>query len=299
VRLLRPATLELFFIDGKPDGMLTAEVFGWTGHLLMAPRLRLADALKREKANFTGVYVLLGEVDGEPTAYVGEGENVANRIKSHDAHKDWWSQFVLITSAANNLNKAHVQYLESRLIQIGLSAANTKLENSTNPALPSLTESARANMESFIAQLLMILPALRVDTFTSKAKSDTAEEKKLVQMVTVAPVFELHLKKVAIQATAVFEDGEFVVQKGSMARAQWVGDLIGKKSSYRKLFDSLIDQGVLMPDGKHNIFVKSYAFSSTSAAGAVCNGRSTNGPASWRVKETGQTYKEWEAKSLE
>jgi len=61
----------------------------------------------------------------------------------------------------------------------------------------------------------------------------------------------------------------------------------------------LIDQGVLMPEGKHNIFVKSYAFSSTSAAGAVCSGRSTNGPASWRAKETGQTYKEWEAQSLE
>ena len=37
-------TLELFFIDGRPDGMLTAEVFGWTGHLLVTPRTRLADA---------------------------------------------------------------------------------------------------------------------------------------------------------------------------------------------------------------------------------------------------------------
>ncbi len=28
-------SLELFFIDGKPDGMRTAEVFNWTGHVLM------------------------------------------------------------------------------------------------------------------------------------------------------------------------------------------------------------------------------------------------------------------------
>jgi hypothetical protein len=28
-------SLELYFIDGKPDGMLTAEVFNWTGHVLM------------------------------------------------------------------------------------------------------------------------------------------------------------------------------------------------------------------------------------------------------------------------
>jgi len=25
-------SLELFFVDGKPDGMLTAEVFNWTGY---------------------------------------------------------------------------------------------------------------------------------------------------------------------------------------------------------------------------------------------------------------------------
>jgi len=33
----KPQSLELFFIDGKPDGMLTAEVFNWTGHVLMTP----------------------------------------------------------------------------------------------------------------------------------------------------------------------------------------------------------------------------------------------------------------------
>ena len=56
-------TLELFFIDGKPDGMLTAEVFGWTGHILLAPRTRLPDALKRKESSFTGVYILLGDLD--------------------------------------------------------------------------------------------------------------------------------------------------------------------------------------------------------------------------------------------
>jgi hypothetical protein len=38
-RMTRAAgrSLELFFIDGIPEGMLTAEVFNWTGHVLMAP----------------------------------------------------------------------------------------------------------------------------------------------------------------------------------------------------------------------------------------------------------------------
>jgi hypothetical protein len=290
-------SLELFFIDGKPDGMLTAEVFGWTGHVLVAPRTRLLDALKRIESSYTGVYILLGDAEGEPLAYIGEGENIANRIKSHDAKKDWWTRAVLITSAANNLHKAHVQYLESRLVQIGLNALNVKLENSTNPTLPSLSEAARSNMESFIDQLLMILPAIRVDIFTSKTKSDERERKNQSANLDDVPVFELTLKKEGIKATAILEDGEFIVQKGSLARGEYIGDR-SEKSYYWKYYDKLVEQGVLAEKGKHKIFTKSYSFSSTSAAGAVCNGRSTAGPIAWKVKGTKQTYKAWEAARL-
>jgi hypothetical protein len=290
-------SLELFFIDGKPDGMLTAEVFGWTGHVLVAPRTRLLDALKRIESSYTGVYILLGDAEGEPLAYIGEGENIANRIKSHDAKKDWWTKAVLITSAANNLHKAHVQYLESRLVQLGISALNVKLENSTNPTLPGLSEAARSNMESFIDQLLMILPAIRVDIFTSKAKADIPERKNQSENLDEVPVFELTLKKEGIRATAILEDGEFIVQKGSLARGEYIGDR-SEKSYYWKYYDKLVEQGVLAEKGKHKVFTKSYSFSSTSAAGAVCNGRSTAGPIAWKVKGTKQTYKAWEAARL-
>ncbi|MDX8385904.1 MAG: GIY-YIG nuclease family protein [Gallionella sp.] len=290
-------TLELFFIDGKPDGMLTAEVFGWTGHLLVAPRTRLPEALKRKESSYTGVYILLGEFEEEPLAYIGEGENIANRIKSHDAKKDWWTRVVLITSAANNLHKAHVQYLEARLVQVGIIASNAKLENSTTPSLPSLSEAAQANMEVFIEQLLMVLPAIRVDLFTSKAKPDKPDVIKESQVVKDSPVFELTLKKEGIKATAILEDGEFVVQKGSLARATYIGDRT-VKSHYWKYYDKLVEQGILADQGKHKVFTQSYAFSSTSAAGAVCNGRSTAGPNAWKVKGTSQTYRDWEAASL-
>jgi hypothetical protein len=122
-------SLELFFIDGKPDGMLTAEVFNWTGHVLMTPRTRIADALARKEAGYTGVYLLLGEVDGEAMAYVGESDNIRDRIKSHDAKKDWWEKAVLITTAANNLNKAHVRYLEARLVAKAKEVGKVSLDN--------------------------------------------------------------------------------------------------------------------------------------------------------------------------
>ena len=287
-------TLELFFIDGKPDGMLTAEVFGWTGHILVAPRTRLPEALKRKESSYTGVYILLGEDSDGLLAYIGEGESIAARIKSHDAKKDWWTRVVFITSAANNLHKAHVQYLESRLVQEGIAAGNTKLENGTNPSLPSLSEAAQANMEAFISQLLMVLPAIRVDLFTTKAKPDKQADTEQNQKTSESPVFELTLKKEGIIATAILEDGEFVVQKGSLARATYIGDR-SEKSYYWKHHDKLVEQGILIDQGKHKVFTKSYAFPSTSAAGAVCNGRSTAGPIAWKVKGTKKTYKEWEA----
>jgi hypothetical protein len=291
-------TLELFFIDGKPDGMLTAEVFGWTGHILVAPRTRLSEALKRKESSYTGVYILLGELEEESLAYIGEGENIANRIKSHDAKKDWWTRVVLITSAANNLHKAHAQYIEARLVQQGVIAKHARLENGNNPALPSLSEAARANMEAFIEQLLMVLPAIRVDLFTSKAKLDKSNSvAKSENAKDESPVFELTLRREGIKATAILEDGEFVVQKGSLARATYIGDR-SEKSYYWKHYDRLVEQGILVDQGKHKIFTQSYAFPSTSAAGAVCNGRSTAGPIAWRVKGTGQTYKDWEAASL-
>jgi hypothetical protein len=290
-------TLELFFIDGKPDGMLTAEVFGWTGHILVAPRTRLPDALKRKESSYTGVYILLGEKNEAPMAYIGEGENIANRIKTHDSKKDWWTRAVLITSAANNLHKAHVQYLESKLVSEGIQAANIKFENGTNPSLPSLSEAAQANMEAFIDQLLMVLPAIRVDLFTSKVKPQKITRQAVSFSEQESPIFELTLKKEGITATAILEDGEFVVQQGSLARGEYIGER-SDRYSYWKQYDKLVEQGILADKGGHKVFTVSYAFSSTSAAGAVCNGRSTAGPIAWKVKGTRQTYKEWEAASL-
>lgn len=82
-------SLELFFIDGKPDGMLTAEVFNWTGHVLMTPRTQLSVALKRVEARYTGVYLLFGEDDGGPLAYIGEGEDIGAHIENHAAHRQF------------------------------------------------------------------------------------------------------------------------------------------------------------------------------------------------------------------
>ena len=88
-------SLELFFVDGTPDGIRTADLFNWTGHILMTPRTRLEAALRRPEMMRTGVYILLDNVETCETAYVGESENVAARMKNHDSRKDWWEHAVI------------------------------------------------------------------------------------------------------------------------------------------------------------------------------------------------------------
>lgn len=53
-------TIKLFLVDGIPDGIRTAEIMSWTGHVLFAPRSSVAALLARPEAKRTGAYLLIG-----------------------------------------------------------------------------------------------------------------------------------------------------------------------------------------------------------------------------------------------
>ena len=292
-------SLELFFVDGRPDGMLTAEVFNWTGHVLRFPRTQIKEALGRRETEHTGVYVLIGEKDGEPHAYIGEAEDVRHRLRDHirDKTKEWWDTAIIITSAADNLHKAHVKYLESRLVEIARDVSAVSLGNSNTPPRSSLTEAAVSNMESFLDTLMMVLPAVRVDMFMSKKRSTdkTPDNTSL----STSPTFEFSLPKHGVHATAKLDDGEIVIQAGSRIVKDWIGAPQKNKWYVRDLRAILYDQGVLKPDGATAVFMQDYAMQSASAAASLCSGRSTNGRQGWKVKGTNTTYAEWEDQQIE
>ncbi|MDQ7070177.1 MAG: GIY-YIG nuclease family protein [Rhodobacterales bacterium] len=289
-------SLELYFIDGKPDGMLTAEVFNWTGHVLMIPRTRIVDALKRGEAGYTGVYILLGETENGAQAYIGEAEDLGMRLRGHVAKKDWWETAVLITSTANNLHKAHVKYLESRLVEMAQETKRTPLENGNSPTRSSLSEAATANMEEFLETLMMVLPAIQVDMFVNKAKSSRSTA-KTTSSPAVNHLFELVSPRLGIHATAELKDGEMILKKESIVREKWVGRA-SLNSGYKSLRDQLVENGILDQTMKSATFNTDYAFSSPSAAAAVVLGRAANGRTEWKLKGTNTTYAEWEAEQL-
>lgn len=294
--MARGRSLELYFVDGRPDGLLTAEVFNWTGHVLKAPRVKLREALVRKEAKSTGVYLLIGEDANGQIAYVGEGEDISDRIRSHDSKRDWWSEVIMITTSADSLHKAHVKYLESRLVEIAREAGNARLENGNTPPRSSLSEAGRANMEEFVDTLRMVLPALGIDLLQVRKRPETMSQTG--QSMDAAPIqFVLSAPQLGISAKAQLEDADFVVEQGSEARLEWVGSE-SRNPTYAKLHAHLLQNGVLVPSADKAIFKERYAFTSPSAAASVILGRASKGRSKWCKSDSGQTYAEWEAEQI-
>lgn len=117
--------IKLFLVDGTPGGLTTAEITNWTGHVLSARRSELADLLRRDECQHTGVYLLLGDDEsavGETRCYIGEADVVADRLRHHQRDKDFWDRVIVIRSKDTNLTKSHGRYLESRLIALATQA---------------------------------------------------------------------------------------------------------------------------------------------------------------------------------
>ncbi|MDP9931563.1 GIY-YIG nuclease family protein [Variovorax paradoxus] len=300
-------TLKLFLVDGIPQGLLTAEIMNWTGHVITGSRGKLAELVQRSEARRAGVYLLAGPDTGTGVGtqiYLGETDDVATRLKLHNrpedkGGKDFWERVCIITSKDANLTKGHVKYLESRLITVAQAAGRCVLVNGTDPQYENLPEADRSDMEFFLEQIQTLLPVLGFDYLraapqapASKVSSDTA----VPPSVSPSPIFIGDVRRHGITARAQELEGEFVVMKGSKARLAWEG----VEGSYTLLFEELVKAGVLIPtpDGIHNEFTKNYAFSSPSAAAAVVAGRTANGRTHWVVEGSGKTYAEWQEEQV-
>lgn len=307
-------TLKLFLVDGVPNGLLTAEIMNWTGHVITGPRSRLGELIQRPESRRTGVYFLVGPDSGPgigTQVYIGETDDVAQRLTAHNrpedkGGKDFWEKVCVVTSKDANLTKGHVKYLESRLIKAATEAGRSRLLNGTDPGYENLPEADRADMEFFIEQIQTLLPVLgfdfmRVTPAASKVpiphpfEADTEARtptKPKILTAQESPIFAGDVKKYHIKARGQEINGEFIVFKGSMARRTWEGAECG----YTPLFRELQQKGFLKPtaDDKHLEFSRDYAFSSPSAAATVVTGRSANGRIHWTDERTGQTYAGWQ-----
>ncbi len=294
--------IKLFLVDGTPGGLTTAEFTNWTGHVLSAQRSDLADLMRRDEAQRTGVYLLLGddeEAVGETRCYIGEADVVAERLRYHQREKEFWDRVVVITSKDTNLTKSHGRYLESRLLALASEANRVTLDNGSRPPVPALPEADASDMDYFLSQLQIVLPVLGVNAIRVRpARPSIPAAGDAIE----SPVFQLRQARLGVDAHAQQIDGEFTMLTGSVVVAEWHG--VGKAdstvrayASYRDHHARLVAEGAIaVADGSGRL-TRDVVFTSPSTAGAVALGRSCNGRREWIAGS--QTFGDWESRGVE
>jgi hypothetical protein len=282
----RGFSVNVFLPSGDPDGLKVVEKSNWTGRGLVIPRAIFAESRSRAELDRTGVYLLVGpsESSSLPALYVGEGDPVKPRLDQHAKLKDFWTHAVVFTSKDSNLNKAHVQRLESRLVELANAAKRCDLENGNMPAPPSLSEAEEAFAEGFLDDILLCLPILGYGLFETAASATASTASSDSGGIT------LHLRAKGIEATGAETAAGFIVRAGSKA----VSDDRMAPSTHanmRELREELVRQGVLVAEGDCLRLVQDYLFASPSLAAGVLLGRPANGRVEWKAID-GRTLKD-------
>jgi hypothetical protein len=274
------ATIKLFLPRGDAKSLRTAEISNSTGKAVAAPRTELDELLAREELDKAGVYILIGSdpLTNAPRAYIGEAEVIRERLRQHRS-KEFWVSAIVFVSKDENLTKAHVRYLESRLLAEAAKVNKFKLEQNQSGG-SKLPESDREDMEVFLARIRQLLPVLGSDILSPISQPDAKAQRGGV----------LWCRMKGAEGRGQRTPNGFVVFHGSAA-------VLEERPSMEKYpyvmaqRKQLIAEGVLTEKDGFLVFTKDTEFSSPSAAAAVIHGGSANGLIAWKT-EHGKSLKQ-------
>lgn len=275
--MTKPYSIKIFLPGGDPEGLRIIEKSNWNGMGMVIPRALFKEGKIRNEFSHAGVYILYGppEESGLPRIYVGEGDPIRPRLEQHAAKKDFWTACFAFISKDKVLNKAHVQYLESRLVQLANQAKRCVLDNGNHPTLPSLSESDLADAEGFLSEILLCFPVLGLGVFSALPVNKVPEKR-------------LYIISKGVEAQGAEMPEGFVVRAGSGAVK---GEVPSCHAYLKELRVTLVENGVLKRSGNGYVFSQDYVFSSSSTAAGVVMGRSANGRIEWKTKD-GKTLRE-------
>lgn len=274
-----------FLANDNPDGLKTVEISNMTIKATVFPRPLLRDFLSREESKSPGVYIIYGKTFDEnlkPMLYIGEGDPVSERIKSHGINKDFWTDAFVFTSKDEYLTKTQIRYLESKLIDLAKSANRVDLENVNASSLPTISEVDKAEVQQFLEAIQLIIHVLNFPFFEPLSQhSEPPRPDEIIYEYRV----KNFLGKMAIR------DGKYVLLSGSTASRKFRNSASQSIKRFRASFEQ---DGALVESGKEGeltVVRDIPCDSSISAAVIICGGNAA-GPIRWKYK--GKTLKEME-----
>lgn len=281
----KPKTIKIFLADGEPTGTKIVELSNWTGIVYLIPRTRLKSTLNNpgNKSNLDSqcVYFLIGESEEDNrSVYVGEAEEFSKRINQHNQNKDFWNLVMVFTSKDDNLTKAHVKYLESKVTQEIKNNNTVHIENGNIPSKPKLPRSDIAEMEEFYEQMKVVASSLGY-TFLEKIDENSDSDDTF------------YITGPDSRGIGKYTDEGFFVLEGSTVRAEETKSINQGLSVNR--FQAMKSEYLEKKDKKSYLVVKKIKFNSPSYAGGFVTGGNINGWKEWKDK-AGKTLDELKRK---
>lgn len=264
-------SIELFLVNGNAEGIITAELSNWNGKAIKIPRADVNDC-KREDIAGIGVYFLFckDKEDGTDSVYIGEAENVLERLKQHirdySSEKElyFWSTAVVFTG--RDLNKALIRYLENKLVSAARDCKQYDVLTKNTYANTVMKESQVAVMDEFFDNIKVLISTLGYRVFVEAPKAKKSEK-------------YLYCKGNNAEAKGFLSSEGLTVTKGSIVSDHEANSFRTGAKSYYELRKKLEANGVI----ENRRFTIDYEFSSPSAAAAVVLGRSANGKKEWNI----------------
>ena len=215
-------SIEIYLMDGNDTGRWCARLsLTWSGVGYKIGHEDIKKSKDIEELHNPGVYFIFGRNDDEEYdyVYVGEGEDVINRILGdHTFDKDdiYWKEAVIFTDPSPN--KAHIQWLEHRFIEVVKDAGRYTLLNKDSGKKTKLSVPIEDALEDFVDNAKIIMVALTYNVFIpmpvprSKAK-------------VVKDFFTYTFPDSIHQARGGFYEGQFWVFKGSYFSSDHFGSV--------------------------------------------------------------------------
>ncbi len=283
--------IEMLLHDGTPKGLIEVSIpFSFSGKAYHAYRSNIKDLLSLDLPQNLGIYFLIGNNDNfETCVYIGETENLKERIKQH-SDKEFWNECIIFIDNSAILNKAYAKFLEHEIYEDLNTTGQVTLMNSQIPTKSYIAYNDEGSMEVFKDNVYLLLGALGFSRLIEpRTKRELGEKNSLED-------YEFYLsKKKRVYGKMQPVSGGYKVLEGAKLDPdieKYQNNKYCRKSYDRR--EELRNNKIIQKnEKKEEILTKNVIFNSPSGAAEFLLGRIANGPKSWKTEE-GKSLREIE-----
>jgi hypothetical protein len=282
-------SLKIYNTGDSPRSLKKITIFNWSGLAFWGSNEHYDQVRNQPELSSPGIYFLVSPHDqGFFKLYVGETDNFTNRLKSHIDKKDWWTQFIVFLGNDNNLNKAHVKYLEKEFFLKARNSLQINIMNSSEPSGSRISEEDVHDLKIFEDNILFILETLGLSYFTQKKTLNFEEKDKHLNYH-----LKLWSKKDSL-AQMVRKEDEFIVLKGSHINLTASDSFKDKSKGYYEKWLELTNKNDVVEkiSNEVGLLKQDLYFSSASAAASFVRAKSQNGLVEWKNVTTSKCINE-------